>query len=173
MRGYAGGRVVLVATFALLAHEAHTQDLGLALPSLVRIAAGADSEGGNDVALYVDYGLDSGQRLTLAYGRSQSVEDDVELEPQLWELGVGGDPLLPDLGGEIGMVEMARVNFVAGAIVVQITGDMSDLNPNGGVPDRDAFVRIRADFEYDDGVEAALGPFAWMDEVTISMTFNG
>jgi hypothetical protein len=85
----------------------------------------------------------------------------------------GKDPLLPDIGSEIGTVEMARVSFVAGAIVVQITGDMSDLNPNGGVPDRDAFVRVRADFEYDNGVEAALGPFAWMDEVTISMTFNG
>ena len=49
---------------------------------------------------------------------------------------------------------------------------MSDLNPFG-IPQREAFVRVRADFDYANGVEAALGPFASMDEITIDISFNG
>ena len=33
--------------------------------------------------------------------------------------------------------------------------------------------RVRANFEYDNGVEAALGPFASIDRIDISFTFNG
>jgi hypothetical protein len=84
----------------------------------------------------------------------------------------GDDPLLPDIGEELDpMFEVARVSFVSGAITVDVTGDMEDLNPMGS-PDRDAFVRVRSDFEYDDGTEAALGPFAHMDEFTVSVLFN-
>jgi hypothetical protein len=84
----------------------------------------------------------------------------------------GDDPLLPDIGEEIDpMFQVALVSFVSGAITVDVTGDMEDLNPMG-VPDRDAFVRVRSDFEYDVGTEAALGPFAWMDELTVSVLFN-
>ena len=49
---------------------------------------------------------------------------------------------------------------------------MTLLNPTGS-PNRDAFVRIRADFKYTNAVEAALGPYAMMDELTIRFTFNG
>jgi hypothetical protein len=49
---------------------------------------------------------------------------------------------------------------------------MRDLNPTGA-PDRDAFTRIDARFDYTDPVEAALGPFASIDQVDISFTFNG
>jgi hypothetical protein len=50
---------------------------------------------------------------------------------------------------------------------------MNELNDTPGTADRRAFVRVRAAFEYDNGVEAALGPFASMDEVKISYSFNG
>jgi len=83
------------------------------------------------------------------------------------------DPLQPDLATEIASFEVARVTFLAGAGAVEITGDMSDLNPAGGAPDRDAFVRVRAVFDYTDGVQAALGPFASMDGLTITFDFNG
>ena len=52
------------------------------------------------------------------------------------------------------------------------TGDLGGLNP-AGAPARDAFVRVRADFEYDRIVEGAVGPFARIDEVTIPIRFNG
>jgi hypothetical protein len=83
------------------------------------------------------------------------------------------DPLVPDIGEELDpMFEVATVSYISGAIVVDITGDMEDLNPVG-VPDRDAFVRVRSDFAYANGVEAAVGPYAWMDQFTISVQFNG
>jgi hypothetical protein len=49
---------------------------------------------------------------------------------------------------------------------------MRGLNPTGA-PDRDAFTRIDGRFDYTDPVEAALGPFASIDQVDISFTFNG
>jgi hypothetical protein len=82
-------------------------------------------------------------------------------------------PLLPDISTEIAMFEVALVRFETGSVVVEPTGDMNDLNPAGQVPARDAFVRVRANFEYDDGVEAALGPFASIDRFDISFEFNG
>jgi hypothetical protein len=72
----------------------------------------------------------------------------------------------------MGAIEIALVTHVAGSVNVAITGDMGGLNPSGS-PDRDAFTRIDARFEYDDPVEAALGPFASIDQVDISFTFNG
>jgi len=82
------------------------------------------------------------------------------------------DPLVPDLASEIGLVEVAVVDYVAGSTVVDITGDLSDLNP-GGTPARDAFVRVEARFSYGNGVEAALGPFAYIDRVDLHFSFNG
>ncbi|MHC4451458.1 MAG: hypothetical protein ACYS0E_15200, partial [Planctomycetota bacterium] len=60
-----------------------------------------------------------------------------------------------------------------GGTAVVITGDMSDLNLTPGSPDREAFVRVQARFEYTRSVEAALGPFAAIDEVKITYDFNG
>jgi hypothetical protein len=71
------------------------------------------------------------------------------------------EPLLPNPTTEMGALEIALVTNVAGSVNVEITGDMSLLNP------------IDARFEYDDPVEAALGPFASIDQVDISFTFNG
>jgi hypothetical protein len=82
------------------------------------------------------------------------------------------EPLLPNPTTEMGALEIALVTNVAGSVNVEITGDMSLLNPTGA-PNRDAFMRIDARFEYDDPVEAALGPFASIDQVDISFTFNG
>lgn len=92
------------------------------------------------------------------------------------------DPLRPDLSTEPGfegMIPVARIVPAGSGSAVEIlpappgNGDnMLLLNPTG-TPNRDAFVRIRADFHYTNQVEAALGPFAMMDEVTIRFTFNG
>jgi hypothetical protein len=81
-------------------------------------------------------------------------------------------PLQPDVATETPRVEVALVHFVSGATAVDITGDMNNLNP-AGTPDRDAFTRINATFEYDNGIEAATGPFAFVDSVTVRFTFNG
>ncbi|MHC4974921.1 MAG: hypothetical protein ACYTG3_21610, partial [Planctomycetota bacterium] len=82
------------------------------------------------------------------------------------------EPLLPDPTTEMGAIEIALASHVAGSVNVEIVGDMRDLNPTG-TPDRDAFTRIDARFDYTDPVEAALGPFASIDQVDISFTFNG
>jgi hypothetical protein len=82
------------------------------------------------------------------------------------------NPLVPDVASEIAPVEVALVHHASGATAVDITGDMSALNPLG-TPARDAFVRIEARFEYDNGVEAALGPFAYMDRVELTLALNG
>jgi len=82
------------------------------------------------------------------------------------------EPLLPDPATESVDEEIALVSYSGGGTVVTIVGSMDALNPSGP-PNRDAFVRIRASFEYNNGVEAALGPFATMDAVTITFTFNG
>jgi hypothetical protein len=82
------------------------------------------------------------------------------------------EPLIPDLGTEIAGFEVALVRFEAGATVVDVTApDLTGLNPDGG-PARDAFARIRADYAYANGVEAAVGPFAYLDEVTLHIAFN-
>jgi hypothetical protein len=82
------------------------------------------------------------------------------------------EPLLPDPTTEMGAIEVALVTEVAGSVNVAIIGDMRGLNPTGA-PNRDAFTRIDARFEYGDPVEAALGPFASIDQVDVSYTFNG
>jgi hypothetical protein len=83
------------------------------------------------------------------------------------------DPLLPNVATETGLFEIAVVQFAAGAATVDITGDMENLNPAGGLPDRDAFTRVYAGFEYDKEIDAAIGPFASVDEVTVRCSFNG
>ena len=58
-----------------------------------------------------------------------------------------------------------------GGTVVALEDSMTGLNPSGA-PNRESFVRIRADFDYDNDVEAALGPFATIDSFTITVRFN-
>jgi hypothetical protein len=83
------------------------------------------------------------------------------------------DPLVPNINTETTPVEVAVVSRGSGATQVDpVPGAMAALNP-GGAPARDAFVRIEARFEYGSPVEAALGPFAYIDRVDITITFNG
>ena len=41
-----------------------------------------------------------------------------------------------------------------------------------GTPDRESYLRVIADFVYDDPSQAALGPFASLGEVTATFRFN-
>lgn len=83
------------------------------------------------------------------------------------------DPLVPNITTESTPVEVALVRHASGATTVDIIpGAMGLLNPTG-VPARDAFVRIDARFDYDNPVEAALGPFAYMDRMELTIRFNG
>jgi hypothetical protein len=84
------------------------------------------------------------------------------------------NPLVPDVASEIAPVLVARVHFALGA--AQVDADsfmaMDQLNPTG--PNRDAFVRVDALFEYGSQiVQAALGPFMSMDRMDIRYSFNG
>jgi len=83
------------------------------------------------------------------------------------------DPTVADPTSEIPDYEIALLEFQSSATKVIVTGNMMDLNSTAGTADRRAFVRVRAAFTYLDGVEAALGPFAHIDEVKISYSFNG
>ena len=80
-------------------------------------------------------------------------------------------PLGSDPATERAAVEVAVIRPVNGATAVQFTGDMPALYPSG-VPGRYPFLRIDARFEYDDLVEAALGPLASIDQVNARFTFN-
>jgi len=85
------------------------------------------------------------------------------------------EPLAPDQVTETGTIEVAVVEASpgGGVAVNPVAGAMAALNPDGA-PARDAFLRIDARFEYfEDGVEAALGPFITIDVVTVTYTFNG
>jgi len=64
------------------------------------------------------------------------------------------------------------LQYESGSTKVIITGEMGDLNEINGSPDREAFVRIRSEFSYEVGVEAALGPFASIDTFVVTYRFN-
>jgi len=82
------------------------------------------------------------------------------------------DPLKPDTATETAPVQVALVSRIGGSVVTVVTpGAMAALNPLG-VPARDAFLRVIGAFEYDVGVEAAIGPFAMMERATVRFTFN-
>jgi len=78
------------------------------------------------------------------------------------------NPLKPDPTTEGNRVMIAEVRYQAGSTTVDVFDNMDQLN---GAP-RDAFVRIDAFFDYTFVVDAALGPFASMDRVTLSYMFN-
>jgi hypothetical protein len=82
------------------------------------------------------------------------------------------NPLQPNLATEIPPVLVARAHFALGATQIDTSYNaMGLLNPTG--PNRDAYVRINALFSYGNVVEAALGPFAYMDRMDITYSFNG
>ena len=81
------------------------------------------------------------------------------------------NPLSPDVTTEMTVsLLVARVRFELGAATVDVFGNMDQLNPTG--PDRDAFIRLDALFVYGNPVQAALGPFAYMDRVDLWYSFN-
>jgi len=83
------------------------------------------------------------------------------------------DPLKPNIISETTPVEVAVASHASGGTAIDpIPGAMAALNPSG-TPARDAFIRIEARFEYASPVEAALGPFAYIDRVDVTITFNG
>lgn len=67
--------------------------LGLALPSVLQLAGGIDSDGGRDARIDLDIGLTGGERLLLALGQRQSDDDGAALEPRTLEIGLASDPL--------------------------------------------------------------------------------
>jgi hypothetical protein len=84
------------------------------------------------------------------------------------------NPLVPNVASEISPVLVARVHFALGA--TQVDADtymaMDQLNPTG--PNRDAYLRVDAFFNYGAQiVQAALGPFMSMDRVDVRYSFNG
>ncbi|MGQ0612654.1 MAG: hypothetical protein ACT4PV_02735 [Planctomycetaceae bacterium] len=83
------------------------------------------------------------------------------------------DPLRPDLATEpMAAIPVATIERIGPSVVTTlIPGAMAGLNP-AGAPARDAFLRVVAAFEYTVGVEAAIGPFAMMERVTVRFTFN-
>ena len=86
--------------------------------------------------------------------------------------GDTSDPLVPNVATEIPEVLVARVHYASGATQIDTSFNaMDQLNPTG--PNRDAYLRINAFFAYGEIVQAALGPFASMDRVDISYSFNG
>jgi hypothetical protein len=147
---YANGVLTISAfeadRFGSIAAVTELFNVGAADPAYLGLAAG-------DVLANVS----AGQKLRVFASSSQGDADE---------------PLQADPLTEIGAIEVALASYVAGSVVVEIRGDMGGLNPTGA-PDRNAFCRIDARFEYDDPVEAALGPFASIDQVDISYTFNG
>ncbi|MHC4974914.1 MAG: hypothetical protein ACYTG3_21575, partial [Planctomycetota bacterium] len=109
--------------------------------------------------------MSSGDILALPVGNGQIKIWASSAKPDLT------DPLIPDLTTEIAPIEVALVTTSSGSANVTIVGDLRNLNPSGG-PGRDAFVRMQADFAYDNLIDAALGPFMAMDEITVKFTFN-
>ncbi|MHC4135836.1 MAG: hypothetical protein ACYS0K_12720, partial [Planctomycetota bacterium] len=112
---------------------------------------------------------------------SQMSDDDilVNLSPEqgirVFASSSKGDldePLQADPTTEMGAIEIAEATHAGGSVIVTITGDLRLLNPTGA-PNRDAFTRFETHFEYKDMADSALGPFASIDQVDISFTFNG
>ncbi|MEM8883884.1 MAG: hypothetical protein AAGD14_07445, partial [Planctomycetota bacterium] len=82
------------------------------------------------------------------------------------------NPLAPDLVSEQVPFEVALLSYSGTGTVVTITDDLNKLNEDPANPNREAFVRVQAIFDYQDGIQSALGPFAAIDEVTLNYNFN-
>ncbi|MEM8883885.1 MAG: hypothetical protein AAGD14_07450 [Planctomycetota bacterium] len=82
------------------------------------------------------------------------------------------NPKSPELTTEQTPFEVALLSYSGTGTVVTITDDLNKLNEDPANPNREAFVRVQALFEYANGIESALGPFAAIDEVTLNYNFN-
>lgn len=85
--------LLLLIAGSTLPNAAPALDLGFALPSSLRLAAGSDDDGGYDYFLNLDQALPGGQRALFTFGRSRSVGVDGNVEPTTVALGVSSDPL--------------------------------------------------------------------------------
>lgn len=83
------------------------------------------------------------------------------------------DPLEPDLSTETALIHVATVYNDAGAVVVDVVPNATELLNPGGVPNRESFLRIHIEFEYEEDVQAATGPYAMLDRVVARIRFNG
>ncbi|MHC4451269.1 MAG: hypothetical protein ACYS0E_14215, partial [Planctomycetota bacterium] len=106
----------------------------------------------------IDGFVNKGQRIRVLVSAAKSNRDD---------------PVSPDLFSESTAFEVAMIEYKDGGTAVKITGDLRDLNEIPGSPNREAFVRVQAQFFYDDDpVQAALGPFCYMEQVKLNYDFN-
>jgi hypothetical protein len=83
------------------------------------------------------------------------------------------DPLAPNTATETTDALVAVVEYAgSGVKVTPVDGGMANLNPAGDA-DRRSFVRIKGFYTYGVDLEAAVGPYAYLDKVTVRYSFNG
>ena len=82
------------------------------------------------------------------------------------------DPTLPDFTQEIAEFQIATIDNNLGTPVTTINSPLTLLN-SSGTPERDEFVRAHINFEYDNEVQAAIGPFLTCDRIRFPFELNG
>jgi hypothetical protein len=88
-------------------------------------------------------------------------------------VGDASDPLQPDPTTETEPALVAVIEYAGGGVrVTPEPGGMSALNPTGD-DSRRPFARILGLFDYGNDIEAAAGPYAYLDSVTLRFDFNG
>ncbi|MEE8104779.1 MAG: hypothetical protein V3T86_04505 [Planctomycetota bacterium] len=101
--------------------------------------------------------VDFGQTITLFVSSARADLDD----PTTADIGTEGEPF-----------PVAEITRDGNLVKIDTSvGDMGDLN-SAGIPARDEYVRVRAQFDYANPVQAALGPFAAIDRVVLTYEFN-
>ena len=71
-----------------------------------------------------------------------------------------------------GKVLIATVDNNLGTPLTTINSPLTLLNGIDGTPERDEFIRCHINFEYDDEVQAAIGPFLTCDGVRFPFQIN-
>lgn len=84
---------LMLAICSVLPQRVVALDLGLALPSALRVSTGVDDEGSYSYFLDLDQALPGGQRLLFTYGSSRFVGSEDDVTPDTVALGVSSDPL--------------------------------------------------------------------------------
>ena len=82
------------------------------------------------------------------------------------------DPLAPNSATETTEALVATVEYAgAGILVTPVAGGMANLNPTLDAQRR-SFVRLKGYYTYGVDLEAAVGPYAYLDMVTVRYRFN-
>jgi hypothetical protein len=90
--------------------------------------------------------------------------------PRFWS----DNPTVADPSSERSEITVAELYYAGGPTAVNKISPMAGLNETPGQADRFAFLRVRAKFDYGkNSVQAALGPFAYIDSFKITYKFNG